>query len=52
MIKNKIYKASAYLSAVDTVQIVRAAVVLSVFLFTLFHPELVVAGPCTSGVGS
>ena len=52
MIKNKIYKVSAYLSTVDTVQVIRAAVVLGVFLFTLFHPEFVVAGPATSGVGS
>jgi hypothetical protein len=52
MIKNKVYQVSAYLSSVDTMQVIRAAVVLGIFVFTLLHPEMVVTGPTTSGVGS
>jgi hypothetical protein len=52
MIKNKVYQAAAYLSTVDTMQVVRAAIILGVFVFTLFNPQMVVTGPCTSGVGS
>ena len=52
MIKNKVYQVSAYLSTVDTMQVIRAAVLLGIFVFTLIHPEMVIAGPATSGVGS
>ncbi|MBN1451306.1 MAG: hypothetical protein JW963_09845 [Anaerolineales bacterium] len=52
MIKNKVYQVSAFLSTTDTMQVVRAAVVLGIFVFTLINPELVIAGPATSGVGS
>ena len=52
MIKNKVYQVSAFLSTTDTMQVIRAAVVLGIFVFTLINPELVIAGPATSGVGS